>query len=65
MTMLQIQEEIKRMSSSEQDRLASFLNVVRKMRDPAYQKELKRLRDDATPEGWVSLEEMKNRLGKA
>ncbi|MGE9293557.1 MAG: hypothetical protein ACQKBW_08090, partial [Puniceicoccales bacterium] len=65
MTMLQIQEEIKRMSSMEQDKLASFLNVLRKMRDPSYQKELKDRRNDAKPESWVSLEEMKKRLGKA
>ncbi|MGE9295200.1 MAG: hypothetical protein ACQKBV_02790 [Puniceicoccales bacterium] len=65
MSVAEVQEEIKKLSPTEQDRVAGFLSVLRKMRDPNYQEELRKSREDTPTENWVSLGDMKKRLGRS
>ena len=65
MTVLEVQNEIKNMSSDDQDRLAGFLAALRKFRDPEYRKELEERKKDSDPNSWISLDEMKRKLGRA
>lgn len=65
MTVTEMQEAIKQLSPTDQDRLAGFLGALRKMRDPAYRAALKERREDDSADAWISLEEMKRRLGRS
>lgn len=59
-----VQREIESLAPEDQDRLAAFLTVLRLKRDPAHVAELSRRLDDRSPEHWLRLDALKQRLGE-
>ena len=57
MELAALEKELKNRTPEEQDRLASFLAILRAKRSPAWQHETSRRLDEA--EGWMSLSELK------
>jgi len=60
-----IQKEVETLDPQEQDRLVAFLAILRHSRDPAHRAELTRRLNDQDPSQWISLSEVKERLGIA
>lgn len=58
-----LENELKRRTPDEQDRISAFLSLLRKQRDPSYTNELERRSD--SKEGWLSLTELKSKLASS
>ena len=65
MTLATIKDEIEQWDPEQQDRLAACLSVIRLKRDPMHAKELARRLDDATPQNWLTLDQLKQKLAEA
>ena len=65
MDLATISKEIEKLDSEQQDRLAACLSVLRLKRNPAHAKELASRLDDITPQSWLTLEELKQKLAEA
>ena len=63
MSFAAVQKEVESWSPEEQDRLASHLAILRLKRS-GYTEEMGRRLDDDRPERWMSLAEMKRKLGE-
>ncbi len=63
MSIAEIKQEIQGMPSKDQDALAAYLTVVRLSRDPDFREELRELKSDTTSESWLTLDELKAKLG--
>ena len=62
MTVETIKKEVASWDDEKLTELATFLRVVRQMRDPAFREMLSR-KMDQPPEAWVTFEEAARRLG--
>jgi hypothetical protein len=62
MSLEELQREAERLNPEEQRKLISFLVQMDVRRDPQYREELDRRLNDATPDGWIRLEEAEQRL---
>ena len=55
MKLSDVQKALEGWSPDEQDRLAAFLSVLRRKRNPAHAKEMARRLEDRTPGHWLTL----------
>ena len=65
MSLVTVQKEIEQWNSEEQDRLAASLSVLRLKRNPSHAKELAHRLNDKTPENWLTLDQLKQKLAQA
>ena len=62
MNVATVEKQVQCWGPDDQDRLATFLAILRSRRDPAYKTELTRRLNDRDPAHWLSLEELEQRL---
>ena len=65
MTLASVQKEIEQWDTEQQDRLAACLSVLRLKRHPEHAKELARRLDDKTPQNWLTIDQLRQKLAEA
>lgn len=64
MNVVAVQKEVESWTSEQQDQLAAYLAVLRLKRTNEHAAELSRRLEDRSSEGWMTLDEMKKKLGR-
>ncbi len=62
MSFSDVQKVVEQWAPDDQDRLAALLTVLRLRRDPGYMEAMDRKIQDAAPENWMTLNDLKSRL---
>lgn len=60
MTFTEIRGQVDVLPAEEQDKLAAYLTMLRKSRDPSYEEELRRRLSDNDASHWISLDALRS-----
>jgi BioD-like phosphotransacetylase family protein len=58
MTFVDLQKSVSELPVDEQDKLAAYLTMLRKSRDPEWNEKISDRLNDQNKDNWVSLEEL-------
>ena len=62
MTFIEIQSEVDALSTDEQDKLAAYLTLLQKERDPEWEAEISQKLKRPSNDNWVPLEQLNSEI---